>query len=121
MRSVVMKFGGSSVVDAAAIDRVCGIVAGELGQGSAPVVVVSARGGVTDALVALAAAARRRDTAAVENGVQSLRARHAEQAARLGVQSNTDLAAGIDRDLHELRAALDAIHRAQDADGPLAD
>ena len=33
MRSVVMKFGGSSVADAAAIDRVVSIVAAERGKG----------------------------------------------------------------------------------------
>jgi aspartate kinase len=46
--SVVMKFGGTSVADAAAFKNVARVVAGE----AAPVVVVSAMSGVTDALLA---------------------------------------------------------------------
>lgn len=48
--SIVMKFGGTSVADAAALENVAGIVAGE--REAAPVVVVSAMSGVTDALLA---------------------------------------------------------------------
>jgi aspartate kinase len=47
---VVMKFGGTSVADAAAFENVARIVAGE--REAAPVVVVSAMSGVTDALLA---------------------------------------------------------------------
>ena len=52
---VVMKFGGTSVADPAAIDRLIGIVRRQTVSGaqSAPVVVVSALAGVTDALVAI--------------------------------------------------------------------
>ena len=45
-----MKFGGTSVADAAAFENVARIVAGE--REAAPVVVVSAMSGVTDALLA---------------------------------------------------------------------
>lgn len=48
--SIVMKFGGTSVADAAAFENVARIVASE--RESAPVVVVSAMSGVTDALLA---------------------------------------------------------------------
>src|ERR1041384_6185961 len=48
--SIVMKFGGTSVADAAAFENVARIVAGE--REAAPVVVVSAMSGVTDALLA---------------------------------------------------------------------
>ena len=62
--SVVMKFGGTSVADPDAIDRLDRHrphAAGEDAQdGSAPVVVVSALAGVTDALVDGRAAGRRR-------------------------------------------------------------
>src|SRR5258708_39582874 len=78
MRSVVMKFGGSSVVDAPAIDRVTAIVAAERGRGSAPVVVVSALGGGTDALLALAQAARKGDPATVDPGIGALSRRRME-------------------------------------------
>lgn len=48
--SIVMKFGGTSVADATAFENVARIVAGE--RAAAPVVVVSAMSGVTDALLA---------------------------------------------------------------------
>ena len=51
---IVMKFGGSSLKDAAAIERVSSIVASRLPR--RPVVVVSAMGDTTDELLALAAA-----------------------------------------------------------------
>jgi aspartate kinase len=48
--SIVMKFGGTSVADAAALERVATIVAAY--REDRPVVVVSAMSGVTDALLA---------------------------------------------------------------------
>ncbi|MGB8844177.1 MAG: hypothetical protein WCC73_00730, partial [Terracidiphilus sp.] len=42
MNLVVMKFGGTSVEDPAAIGRTAGIVAGRVALGKSPVVVVSA-------------------------------------------------------------------------------
>ena len=48
--SIVMKFGGTSVADAAAFENVARIVAAE--RESSPVVVVSAMSGVTDSLLA---------------------------------------------------------------------
>ena len=42
MSLVVMKFGGTSVEDPAAINRTAAIVAGRVAQGKHPVVVVSA-------------------------------------------------------------------------------
>lgn len=48
-KPTVMKFGGTSVEDAAAFQRVAGIIAARLE--SRPIVVVSAIGGMTDALL----------------------------------------------------------------------
>lgn len=48
--SIVMKFGGTSVADAAALENVAQIVAAHRADG--PVIVVSAMSGVTDALLA---------------------------------------------------------------------
>jgi aspartate kinase len=48
--SIVMKFGGTSVADAAALENVARIVAAH--REAAPVVVISAMSGVTDALLA---------------------------------------------------------------------
>ena len=46
---IVMKFGGTSVEDAAAMANVCGIVKSRLKR--QPVVVLSAASGVTNALI----------------------------------------------------------------------
>ena len=57
MSLVVMKFGGTSVEDPAAIGRTAAIVAGRVAMGKQPVVVVSAMAKVTDQLLRAAAAA----------------------------------------------------------------
>jgi aspartate kinase len=57
MSLVVMKFGGTSLEDPAAIARTAAIVAGRVAQGKTPVVVVSAMAKVTDQLLRAAAAA----------------------------------------------------------------
>ncbi len=78
---LVLKFGGTSVEDAAAIRRAAAIVGNRIAQ--QPVVVASALGGVTDQLAAMGAAAceRRLDKALHELG--SLRERHLNVAAEL--------------------------------------
>ena len=111
MRAVVMKFGGSSVVDAAAIDRVIAIVEAEREKGGAPVVVVSALGGMTDTLLALAAAAHGGSAVEVRDGVAAVLARHREQAARLGAGDDPKLAAAIEALVRDLQAVLDTIQR----------
>ena len=57
MNVVVMKFGGTSVEDPAAIGRTAAIVAGRAANGKSPVVVVSAMAKVTDSLLAMGKAA----------------------------------------------------------------
>ncbi len=52
---IVQKFGGSSVADAERIRRVAGIIADTKRRGNTPVVVLSARGDTTDALISDAA------------------------------------------------------------------
>ena len=79
---VVMKFGGTSVEDAAAILRTANIVEGRVAKGLRPVVIVSAMAKVTDQLLACAAAAlagRGDREGAVEIAVR-LRARHLQAA-----------------------------------------
>ena len=51
MSLVVMKFGGTSVEDPAAIGRTAEIVAGRVALGKTPVVIVSAMARVTDQLL----------------------------------------------------------------------
>ena len=83
MHITVMKFGGTSVADAEAIQRVVGIVKAEIERGGAPVVVVSAMSGVTDRLFALARAAVAGERGAVERGLEELRRRHFTAVASL--------------------------------------
>jgi len=102
MRIVVMKFGGSSVADAPAIERVVAIVARERQQGAAPVVVVSALGGVTDRLLALAAGgAPERETA-----LDALARRHVEVVTGLDANHDGEVARFIDDRFDELRSAF---------------
>jgi aspartate kinase len=108
MRAVVMKFGGSSVADAPAIERVTSIVAAELARGRTPVVVVSALGGATDAFLALTNAAVKNDKPTVDAGLEALAARHLE-VARLASGGNAELAAAIESGFADLRATLTSI------------
>ncbi|MCE7962483.1 MAG: lysine-sensitive aspartokinase 3, partial [Acidobacteria bacterium ACB1] len=62
-----MKFGGTSVGDVAAFERVCGIVSRQVDK--RPVVVASAMTKVTDALLAAFEMARKND---LEGSVASL-------------------------------------------------
>jgi aspartate kinase len=90
-----MKFGGTSVQDAAAIEQVTEIVRGRLDR--APVVVVSAMARVTDMLVALSrlAGQRRFDDAA--RLIAELKVRHLETARDLlaGSEASEQVEAGI--------------------------
>src|SRR6266436_1977400 len=82
---IVMKFGGSSVESAAAIERVAGIVRDRLDRH--PVVIVSAMGKTTNKLLAMAGAAveGRRDKALTMLG--ELREFHCRESAGLGVDA----------------------------------
>jgi aspartate kinase len=86
-RLVVMKFGGTSVEDAAAIQRTAGIVAGRVAKGLQPVVVVSAMARVTDLLISAAANAARGDRASALAITERLRIRHHDTAAQLAAGS----------------------------------
>lgn len=82
---VVMKFGGTSVEDSAAILRTAAIVSGRLQRGQLPIVVVSAMSKVTDQLLAAAAAAHagRGDREAALEISARLMSRHLQTAAEL--------------------------------------
>jgi aspartate kinase len=83
MSLVVMKFGGTSVEDPAAICRTAAIVAGRVAQGKQPVVVVSAMAKVTDQLLRAAAAASIGDRTGALAISSRLRSRHRDTAAAL--------------------------------------
>jgi len=75
--SLILKFGGSSVADAACLRRVAEIVRNSMSR--SPVVVLSAMGKTTDALFAAAQTAERGDTPGATAALQDIVARH-EQA-----------------------------------------
>jgi aspartate kinase len=83
MSIVVMKFGGTSVEDPAAIRRTAAIVAGRVALGKQPVVVVSAMAKVTDSLLRAAAASEKGDRAGALAVSNQLRQRHHDTAAEL--------------------------------------
>ncbi len=78
-----MKFGGTSVEDAAAIERTARIVGSRAAEGVQPIVVVSAMAKVTDQLLAAAAAAGSGNKQAALAISARLRGRHLETAAQL--------------------------------------
>jgi aspartate kinase len=78
---IVMKFGGTSVEDAKAIDRVASIVHGRLAQ--KPVVVVSAMAKVTDTLLTMAKAAGGGERKTALKLCRSLQERHYNAASEL--------------------------------------
>jgi aspartate kinase len=73
---IVMKFGGTSVEDAAAIDRSCSIVGERTGR--KPLVVVSALGGATNGLLEAGGLAARGEVAKAAEIINKLESRHAE-------------------------------------------
>src|SRR5262249_8918177 len=78
---IVLKFGGTSVADADAVRRTSSIVSTRLDRG--PIVVVSALGGVTNSLIALAEQAARGHLLGALASLEGLRDRHLGEAERL--------------------------------------
>jgi len=98
---IVMKFGGTSVQDAAAIDRVAAIVKNRLAL--KPVVVVSALAKVTDQLLAAARAAGNGDRKTALDLSRALRERHYTTVGEL-------LGTGVFTSIHsDLEASFDAL------------
>jgi aspartate kinase len=83
---IVMKFGGTSVQDAAAMNRVAEIVKSKLGL--KPAVVVSAMAKVTDALLGIARVANERRFDQAAKLIGSLADRHLQVARELLNPSN---------------------------------
>src|SRR6476660_5118727 len=85
---IVMKFGGTSVADRAAIERLIAIVRAarqaaiqpESTDWRGPIVVVSALGGVTDRLLGVAAEAGAGDVEGAHENIRALEARYLEVA-----------------------------------------
>lgn len=111
---IVMKFGGTSVQDAAAIDRAAAIVRGRLPQ--KPVVVVSAMFKVTDTLLAMGRAAGDGDRDGALDLSRSLRERHYNTASEL---LGTSIFTGFHSELEADCDALDELLRGISAVGEI--
>ena len=116
----VLKFGGTSVADAAAIERLAEIVRREASADRAPggngaagtpgiVVVVSALAGVTDQLLSLATLARQGDAARALDVLAHVRERHHAVASTTAGGAPAD---AVHRALDELLDGLAAAIRA---------
>ncbi len=108
---IVMKFGGTSVGDTRAIERVASIVKERLKQ--KPVVVVSAMAKVTDQLLAMARAAGSGDSPTALKLSRDLRERHYNTAGELlgtalFTQFHSDLGADLEA-LDELLRGIAAV------------
>jgi aspartate kinase len=85
---IVMKFGGTSVESAEAMQRAAGIVRSRLGRH--PVVVVSAMGKTTNKLLAIASAAISGDRDRALHLLEDLRAFHLRETAGLDVEEDIE-------------------------------
>lgn len=103
---IVMKFGGTSVEDATAIARVCGIVQQRVPR--RPVVVVSAMAKVTDALLQAASLAAAGDERATLDLLSALEERH-ELTARALLERPEVVLSSLRELVAELRPLLNAV------------
>jgi len=115
---IVMKFGGTSVADVAAIERLIAIVRAarqvtiqpEAADWRGPIVVVSALGGATDRLLGVAAEAGAGDIDGASEHLAALRARHVEVAMIvLDARERADVETFINREFDELERIAGAL------------
>jgi aspartate kinase len=120
---IVQKFGGTSVADPDAIRRLINIVrATRAREGRGPAVVVSAMSGVTDALLAIAAAAGAARTDDALTRVGQLRERHlAALAALTSGERSTAVSTVLNRHFDELDAVARALGVLREVSGRTLD
>jgi aspartate kinase len=104
---IVMKFGGTSVEDARAIDRVAQIVSGRLAQ--KPVVVVSAMAGVTDSLVAMSRSAASGSLPEALRLLRQVRQRHCTVIGSLGGRAESTVKAELQDIFDSMQGLLEGI------------
>lgn len=106
---IVVKFGGTSVGDAAAIERAAAIVKTRLPR--QPLVVVSALAGTTNTLLAIAEQAAQGQLIGAMRGVQGLRERHLQVAEELlgDAPVHHDLFGDISATFDELASLAEAL------------
>ena len=114
----VMKFGGTSVADQAAIERLIALVRAERqaeaqtegGDARGPVVVVSALSGVTDRLLGVAALAGSGDVEGARTSLQDLRARHITVSEVIREKSlRQPVVDALNREFDELERVVSAL------------
>jgi len=106
---IVVKFGGTSVGDAEAIERTAAIVKGRLDR--QPAVVVSALGGATNALLAIGEQSAKGHLIGALRGVETLRDRHFQQCEKLLGTSDeaAEVAAEMSATFDELASLAEAL------------
>jgi len=115
----VHKFGGSSVADAACMQRVAQIIEGDPVPRKA--VVLSACRGVTDALLNLVTLAEQQD-AALDDRIEALRQRHIDMARELLAGDLYDeFVVDLDRDCHDIAGILQTVRLVRAASTTLRD
>jgi aspartate kinase len=107
---VVQKFGGTSVADPTAVRRLIEIVrTARTRDSKGPVVVVSAMSGVTDALLAIAAAAGAGNDSDATDRVAQLRERHLAAARDLAPSQRDTLEPTLGGSFDQLTAVVKAL------------
>ncbi len=115
----VHKFGGSSVADAACMQRVAEIIEGDPVPRKA--VVLSACRGVTDALLDLVTLAEHQD-AALDDRIEALRQRHIGMARELlSGELYDEFVVELDRDCHDIAGILQTVRLVRAASTTLRD
>src|SRR5215218_4875772 len=106
-----MKFGGTSVADPDAINRLIGIVRDDRSRDASapPIVVVSALSGVTDKLVAVTRLAEEGDSVRAAAMVDALLERHITVAAAVTAATQTAVVAELRREFGELNGLIHAL------------
>ena len=106
---IVVKFGGTSVGDAAAIERTAAIVKSRLPR--KPIVVVSALGGTTNALLAVGEQSAKGHLIGALRGVENLRDRHLRECEALlgGSDAADEIAADLSALCDELAHLAEAL------------
>ena len=106
---IVVKFGGTSVGDAEAIERAAGIVKSRLPR--QPAVVVSALGGATNSLLAIGEQSAKGHLIGALRGVEALRDRHFQQCEKLlgTSEAAAEVAAEMSATFDELASLAEAL------------
>jgi len=104
-KPLVMKFGGSSVGSAQAIQQACQIIAGEYENGGKLLVVASAMSGITNRLIACARHAASGDEQGYKASAAEIRQRHSDTIKALPIKDSAR--AGLLDEIENLIAMLE--------------